>query len=91
MGRGQRGAVVTFASSAYGGNPGGNRVKRGKDGLDPRNTTPPRAEQSALVNREVVLFLLQLELDSARQAAVRAERQPREQVAQEQSIAERKA
>ena len=34
---------------------------------------------------------LQLELDSARQAAVRAELQPREQVAQEQSIAERKA
>ena len=74
MGRGQRGAVVTFASSAYGGNPGGNRVKRGKDGLDPRNTTPPRAEQSALVNREVVLFLLQLELDSKLQRALTYDR-----------------
>ena len=72
--RGQRGLVVTNSSSAYSSNPGGNRVKRGKDKLDPRNTSPPRAEQSVLVNREVVLFLLQLELDSRLQRALTYDR-----------------
>ena len=72
--RRQPGMVVTYASSSYSGNPGGNRVRRGKDKIDPRNTTPPRAEQSALVNREVVLFLLQLELDSRLQRALTYDR-----------------
>ena len=67
---------MTNSSSAYSSNPGGNRVKPGSNGnnMDPRNTTPPRAEQSALVNREVVLFLLQLELDSRLQRALTYDR-----------------
>ena len=76
--RGQRGLVVTNSSSAYSSNPGGNRVKRGKDKLDPRNTSPPRAEQSVLVNREVVLFLLQLELPSQQMRGLRDRVLPRQ-------------
>ncbi len=68
-------ALVVNSSSAFSSNqpPQPSQPPRKNQG-DPRNATPPRAEQSAMVNREVVLFLLQLELDSRLQRALTYDR-----------------
>ena len=67
--------MVVNSSSAFSSNqpPQPSQPPRKNQG-DPRNATPPRAEQSAMVNREVVLFLLQLELDSRLQRALTYDR-----------------